>query len=73
MTERMEQPGLKIGDEVTFRVAHLTFRARVVEDRGPIGINGRQIVRVELLEDDESSDADQFELPAEELERLATA
>ena len=40
----------------------------VVEDRGPIAINGSQIVAIRL---DYAPDAPQFEVRAEELERVA--
>jgi hypothetical protein len=57
---------LTIGDEVNVRLGGTTWRARVVEDRGRIGINGRQLYRVKLLSDDS---VEQFvEVPVEDIE-----
>lgn len=65
---------LQEGDRVTFRVGHTVFHARVVEDRGPLGVGGRQLVRVEVLEDEDTDEAPRrFEMPAEELQRERAA
>jgi hypothetical protein len=37
------------GDVVSFTVGGWVNRARVIEDRGHIGVGGRQIVRLEAL------------------------
>ncbi|NOY27530.1 MAG: hypothetical protein GXP62_16830, partial [Oligoflexia bacterium] len=59
---------------VTFTVGKSTFHARVVEDRGTLGVGGRQIVRIEILSDDDiDEEPRRFEMPAEELKRDQTA
>jgi len=58
---------LQIGDTVEFQVAGVKFLARVVEDRGMIGVNGRQIVRIELLAEQTEAEPVQLEMPADEL------
>lgn len=40
---------LRLGDVVTYSVGRSVVRARVIEDRGHIGVGGRQIVRIEVL------------------------
>ena len=58
---------LKIGDKVNVRLGNTTWRALIVEDRGRIGINGRQLFRVQLLDD--QHDAPQFvEVPHDNID-----
>lgn len=65
---------LRVGDLVSFRIGSLLFRARVIEDRGGLGVRGRQLVGIEVLsEDDSGAPPERFEMPAEELIRLSTA
>ena len=59
---------LKVGDKVILRVAGSERRGIVVEDRGPLGVGGRQIVAIGVGQD---GDDGQFEVRAEELERIA--
>lgn len=57
------------GDVVTYTIGRWTYRARVIEDRGHIGIGGRQIVRLEALdEEDFEPEPRRFELAAAEVE-----
>lgn len=70
----MPDQRLREGDRVAFTVGKATFHARVVEDRGALGVGGRQLVRIELLPDDDTDEEPrQFEMPADELERDQTA
>lgn len=65
---------LRPGDQVRFRLGATTIRARVIEDRGHVGVNGRQIVRIEVLVDDaDEGDEQRFEMPADDLVREAPA
>ncbi|MCA9631231.1 MAG: hypothetical protein KC766_26395 [Myxococcales bacterium] len=65
---------LREGDRVAFTIGRSTFHARVIEDRGHIGVGGRQIVRIELLPDDDAGDEPRrFEMPPEDLTREQTA
>ena len=60
---------LKVDDRIEYRGAMGGFTATVVEDRGPLGVGGRQIVRIR--EDAHAGDPEQdYELPAELLSRL---
>lgn len=55
----MNKPHFKVGDRVRFKIGARRVTGTIVEDRGPIGIDGRQLVRVEV----ECPDFRQFELP----------
>jgi hypothetical protein len=59
---------LKVGDRVVSKAPGIKWKGVVVEDRGPIAINGSQIVAIRL---DYAPDSPQFEVRAEELERVA--
>ncbi len=56
---------LEVGDKVVLRLAGGERHGTVVEDRGPLGVEGRQIVAIRVGEDDEAS---HFEVRAEDLE-----
>jgi hypothetical protein len=60
---------LQVGDRVGLRLGVSDVSARIVEDRGHIGVNGRQLIRVEL-EGPPNEDRLEFELPAEEVIQL---
>lgn len=58
-------PDLHPGDVVTYTVGRALVRARVIEDRGHIGMGGRQIVRLEALgEEDFEPEPRRFEMAA---------
>jgi hypothetical protein len=59
---------LKVGDRVILRVAGSERRGVVVEDRGPLGVGGRQIVAIRVGKEDEGRE---FEVRADDLERIA--
>jgi hypothetical protein len=63
-------PVFKVGDRVivTWTGGTLKVPAVVIEDRGPLGRGGKQIVRVRFLTDIVAP-FEETELPAEELER----
>lgn len=67
LTRGASQP-LRVGDHVALRIAGDTRHVVVVEDRGPLGLDGGQIVAVRDLEAD---DGERFEIRAARLERLA--
>lgn len=60
------KPKMRVGDHVSFTIGQTIFHARVVEDRGALGVGGRQLVCIEVLNADEPR---QFEMPADELMR----
>jgi len=66
---------LKVGDKVVLRVAGSERRGIVVEDRGPLGVGGRQIVAIRVGQEGDDGQFEvrggQFEVRAEELERIA--
>jgi hypothetical protein len=69
MARKKTPPGwLKIGDRVISNTDGIDWRGVVVEDRGALAINGSQIVAIRL---DYAPSAPQFEVRAEELERVA--
>ena len=56
----------RVGDKVKVRFGNGRSPARIIEDRGPIGVKGRRLVRVQLLKSKNDLDL-AFEVPAEEL------
>jgi hypothetical protein len=59
----------KVGDRVRFQLGGRKVLGTVVEDRGLIGVDGRQLVRVQVELD--PTYVQQFELPAALLERAS--
>lgn len=53
-----------VGDLVSFRVGQRQLRGRVIEDRGPIGVGGRRLLRIRVGREGE---AREYELPAVEV------
>jgi hypothetical protein len=58
----MTETHFKVGDRVRFQLGAHRVIGTVVEDRGLIGVDGRQLVRVEVALDPTS--LREFELPA---------
>ena len=59
---------LHTGDVVTYSVGRSLVRAKVIEDRGHIGAGGRQIVRIEVLgEEDIEEVPRRFDMAAAEM------
>lgn len=59
---------LRVGDHVHYYILNNRWNAVVIEDRGDLGVSGRQIVRIELTDADYAGDPpSRFEFPAEEL------
>lgn len=72
MSSRHTSPGtltLPVGAIVRVQWPTTTKDYMVVEDRGYLGIGGRQIVRIKALEEDFLGD--DFEMPSELLEVLS--
>lgn len=59
-------PVFHIGDWVKFDYGPKKVSARIVEDRGPLGVQGRRLYRVQL--DEKLGDASTFEIPENELD-----
>jgi hypothetical protein len=62
------QPGFKVGDRVSVRIALRSVPGILVEDRGFIGYRGRRLWRVEVEFD--PPNVTYIELPEEELTPL---
>lgn len=69
----MAETRFRKGDLVKFRMGVRFVRGQVKEDRGPIGIKGRRLYLVEFRQEAESAGPSQVELPADDLESVATA
>ena len=41
---------IDVGDEVDVRLGATIWHVRIVEDRGPIGLEGRKMLRVQILD-----------------------
>jgi hypothetical protein len=60
---------LKVGDRVWFQYVTERLRGVIIEDRGPIGAGGRQLVTIRAMLDRTTGHEIVFEMPAEELHR----
>ena len=58
----MAKTHFRVGDRVRFKLGAHQVVGRVIEDRGFIGVDGRQLVRVEVEVD--PTYLREFELPA---------
>ena len=56
----------RLGDEVSVHLGKTIWRARVVEDRGPIGKNRRRLFRLQLI-DDQQNEPHFIEAPADDI------
>ena len=63
---KKQPPRFHIGDWVRFDYGPKKVSARIVEDRGLLGVHGRRLYRVQL--DDTLGQASTFEMPENELE-----
>ena len=60
---------LRVGDRATLRFGFEDVPVEVLEDRGPLGVGGRQIVRIKLIQDPMDGEFE-TEVPAEELKDI---
>lgn len=60
---------LKVGSRVRFIIGSSKMKGTVVEDRGPIGVKGRRLLRIRKMAGKTPQDEPEttFELPADEL------
>lgn len=63
----MPKHRLNVQDRVRYPFGSLSLPATVIEDRGDIGVGGRQLVVIEVKPTDETLDPYRVELPAEYL------
>lgn len=62
---RQQLPRFKVGDWVSFPFGTMNPAARVIEDRGPVGMNKRRYYRIELQLPD--GEPDRFEVLEEDM------
>jgi len=60
----------KVGDRVSVHIGTSDAEGIVVEDRGPIGVNGRRLLRVAVTMD-QGAEPVAIEVPAEEARVIA--
>src|SRR5262245_48931363 len=65
-TTRTKNGKFRVGDWVTFPYGLGQVVAQIIEDRGPLGFNRRQLYRVRL--DMDSTEPHEFELPEDEMD-----
>jgi hypothetical protein len=71
-TSRTSKPRqLVVGDRVQFKLAGRTVSGTIVEDRGNLGVGGRQIVSIRAKRGREADMV--VEIPAEEVKRIERA
>jgi hypothetical protein len=56
----------RVGDKVKVRFGKGRTDARIIEDRGPIGVKGRRLVRIQLIKPKDDLEMS-FEVPIEDL------
>jgi hypothetical protein len=61
---------VRVGDRVSFRFAGQKRIARIIEDRGNIGVGGRRLIRVVFVRPHEQF-GEPFELPADAVSPVA--
>ncbi len=66
---RNQAPLFRVGDWVAFHYGAKSVSAKVIEDRGRLGVHGRRLYRVQL--DPELGAESAFEMPEDELEIAA--
>lgn len=69
----MPEKKFRKGDRVRFRFGIYSVEGIVKEDRGPLGINGRHLYRVEFPFGLHAEAPSHIELPAEELQLVQDA
>jgi hypothetical protein len=63
---KKQGPRFRVGDWVSFQYGPRQVSAKVVEDRGRLGVLGQRLYRVQL--DDKLADTSAFEMPENELD-----
>ena len=64
---RTPKPQFKVGDWVTFAIGDRNILVQIIEDRGPIGVKGRRLYRIERRFNDDDIEPHRFEMPEEDL------
>jgi hypothetical protein len=66
----MPEVRFRKGDVVKFQFGTRCVQGEVKEERGPIGIKGRQLYLVEFRPESQSASLAQIELPADQLQSV---
>ncbi len=66
----MSKPTFQVGQRVNFKFGTRDMQGVVKEDRGPIGMKGRVLYRIEFRFDAEAPDLSYIELPADRLTKV---
>jgi hypothetical protein len=66
-TVKTKRPKLRVGDWVTFKSGVRPVFALIIEDRGPLGVNGRRLYRIRL--ERPYTEPDMFTMPEDEMEK----
>jgi hypothetical protein len=66
-TVKTKRPKFRVGDWVTFKSGVRTVFALIIEDRGPLGVNGRRLYRIRLEQPD--TEPDTFTMPEDDMEK----
>jgi hypothetical protein len=69
-SSRLTPSDFKVGRKVLVRMGRTKRRAEVVEDRGPIGVGGRRIVRVRYVSSRTGEPQQTFEVPLDHVTLL---
>ena len=69
----MSEPRFRKGDHIEFQFGIRFVPGVVKEDRGPIGVKGRHLYRVEFKMDSLSDEVSEVEMPAVEMRRVSEA
>ena len=64
----LPEPRFQVGDQILFTAGTRTIQGVVTEDRGPIGVKGRQLYRVEFREGADGELVRHIELPAVQMQ-----
>ena len=64
-TAHRQEARFRVGDWISFRYGPRQVWAQVIEDRGPLGVNGRRLYRVRM--DQESGESVAFEVTEDDL------
>lgn len=65
-TKKQRKVKWSAGELATIRFGSSDVPVEIVEDRGPVGISGRRLVRVRIIESEGEVEST-FEVPADEL------
>lgn len=69
-TAHEESESFQVGERVKLQIGRHLLTGVVLEDRGPIGVHGRRLFRIQV--ETSPDEVQVIEMPAEEIERMST-